>query len=248
MSFAAKKHAMFLTPCFNDTCPKHTFCDGVYVDVLRQTCLQHMLCIRLLVSRALHEGMMHPQVTSLVDAAATASRVRAMGMLTAEADVGEGDKEELPGFEMGMRLLDEMQRAGLQPDAITYTVNSALPWRIRAACVATCCVNIRLSAGKLVYGLFMRRQYLPRNVPELVAHDHCWSDKARDMVRCSLSRRSSMQPSKKALCALCLRLESSSGKNRHNMCARDSWCLAAQHLLHHKKTAQHSLSAPGTSA
>jgi hypothetical protein len=59
------------------------------------------------------------QVTNLVDASATASRVRAMGMLTADGDTGGADS---PGFEMGMRLLEDMQNEGLQPDAITYTV------------------------------------------------------------------------------------------------------------------------------
>jgi hypothetical protein len=42
-----------------------------------------------------------------------------MGMLTADRDTGGADS---PGFEMGMRLLEDMLNEGLQPDAITYTV------------------------------------------------------------------------------------------------------------------------------
>lgn len=60
------------------------------------------------------------QVTPLVDASATAQRVRALGQL---ADDGrEASDSERPGFEMGLRLLNDMKQSGLTPDAITYTV------------------------------------------------------------------------------------------------------------------------------
>jgi len=57
------------------------------------------------------------EVPVLVDASATAARVRALATLAGE----EGAGEEKPGFDMGMRLLSEMLNNGLEPDTITYT-------------------------------------------------------------------------------------------------------------------------------
>mmetsp|Transcript_37707 Transcript_37707/g.94491 ORF Transcript_37707/g.94491 Transcript_37707/m.94491 type:complete len:735 (-) Transcript_37707:1564-3768(-) len=53
----------------------------------------------------------------LVDAAATASRVRALATLASQ----ESQPEDAPAFDMGMKLLREMISSGLEPDTITYT-------------------------------------------------------------------------------------------------------------------------------
>jgi hypothetical protein len=62
-------------------------------------------------------GASNVEVPILVDASATAARVRALATLAGE----EGAGEERPGFDMGMRLLSEMLNNGLEPDTITYT-------------------------------------------------------------------------------------------------------------------------------
>lgn len=57
------------------------------------------------------------EVPIMVDASATAARVRALATLAGE----EGAGEKTPGFDMGMKLLEEMKGNGLDPDTITYT-------------------------------------------------------------------------------------------------------------------------------